>query len=230
MIRAIAIDDEPAALDVVETLCKAVDYIELVHTFTKVNEALAYLQLHPIHLVFLDIQMPAMNGIRLSKAALNDIMVIFTTAYSKYAVESYEVNAIDYLMKPISLKRFLKATAKAHDIYQLQHGTTTDRVKELYVRANASLVKIEFADITHIEGLADYLKIHLSNQKFVITRMTMKEMQEKLPEGAFIRVHRSFIVSKSKISAIKSRTILLGELPIPIGVTYTQEIKNLFNV
>jgi DNA-binding LytR/AlgR family response regulator len=220
MIKAIAIDDEPLALQVIASLCSKTELIQLEKTFTEPNEALSYLRKFPTDLIFVDIHMPAMTGLKLVQALEQKTMVIFTTAFSEYALTSYELNAIDYLLKPINLKRFSLAVQKAHEYYNYIQKKNTDSEKYIYVRADFSLTKIALVDILYIEGLADYLKIFIRDRKTVVVRMTMKEMLEKLPSTNFIRVHRSYILPFDSILAVRNNQISIGEKEIPIGKTY----------
>jgi DNA-binding LytR/AlgR family response regulator len=229
MINAIAIDDEPLALTVIKSLCDKSDSINLVKTFTQPNEALKHLRKFSVDLIFCDIQMPAMTGINLVKSLQQNTMVIFTTAFSEYAVTSYELNAIDYLLKPINQKRFTQAITKAQDYFDYLNKKDQAADKNIFIRADFSLVKIPLADILYIEGLADYLKIHIKDRKSVMARMPMKDMMEKLPAADFIRVHRSFILPFSKIEAVRGTTIFIGEMEFPIGRTYTDEFFNRYS-
>jgi DNA-binding LytR/AlgR family response regulator len=223
MINAIAIDDEPLALKVIHSLCERVEFINLQRSFTQPSEALKHLRKFPADLVFVDIQMPTMTGISLVKAIQQNTMVIFTTAFSNYAVESYELNAIDYLLKPINHKRFQIACNKALEYYNHIQKKDSATEKNIFVRADFSLVKIPVADILYIEGLADYLKIYIKSRKTVVARMTMKDMIEKLPTNDFIRVHRSFIIPKNRIHSVRNNIIYLPECEIPIGKTYVED-------
>jgi DNA-binding LytR/AlgR family response regulator len=223
MIDAIAIDDEPLALTVIRSLCDRNEYVNLKKTFTQPNEALKYLRKFPADLIFCDIQMPAMTGINLVKALQQNTMVIFTTAFSEYAAVSYELNAIEYLLKPINQKRFAQAIAKAHEYFEYINRKEQRADKYIFVRADFSLVKIPLADILYIEGLADYLKIHAKDRKAIVARMPMKDMMEKLNAADFIRVHRSFILPFSKIEAVRGTTIFIGDKEFPIGRTYADE-------
>jgi DNA-binding LytR/AlgR family response regulator len=225
MIKAIAIDDEPLALKVIEHFCREVDFIELEKIFTKPNEALNHLQKFPVDLLFLDINMPSLNGIELYKALQQNTMVIFTTAYSEYAVESYELNAIDYLLKPFTQERFNQAVAKANEYYQYINKQNTSNY--LFIRADYSLVKINIADILYIEGLDDYVKIHLHQQKTIVARITMKNMLEKLPATEFFRVHRSYIIPLNRVEQVRNKMIKIGEVEIPIGNSYEQDFLQL---
>lgn len=223
MINAIAIDDEPLALKVIESLCNKSESINLVKTFTQPNEALKHLRKYPTDLLFCDIQMPAMTGINLVKSLQQNTMVIFTTAFSEYAAVSYELNAIDYLLKPINQRRFTQAVDKAKEYFAYINKKSLNADRHIFVRADFNLVKIPLADILYIEGLADYLKIYIKGRKTIVARMPMKEMMEKLPSSDFIRVHRSFILPFSKIESVRGTTIFIGDQEFPIGRTYTEE-------
>jgi DNA-binding LytR/AlgR family response regulator len=242
MIKAIAIDDEPLALKVIGALCGKCEDIDLQRTFTQPSEALKYLRQHPVDLIFCDIQMPAMTGIHLVKSLQQNTMVIFTTAFSEYAVVSYELNAIDYLLKPINQKRFTQAISKAKEFFDYVNKkeslhtnnkdllyTNNKELQHIFIRADFNLVKIPLADILYIEGLADYLKIYIRDRKTIMARMTMKDMMDKLDGSDFIRVHRSFILPFGKIEAVRGTTIFIGDQEFPIGRTYAEEFFNRYS-
>jgi Response regulator of the LytR/AlgR family len=229
MINAIAIDDEPLALKVIKSLCDKSENVHLQKTFTQPNQALKHLRKFPVDLIFCDIQMPSMTGINLVKSLQQNTMVIFTTAFSRYAAISYELNAIDYLLKPVNQKRFTQAIAKAQEYYDYANKKDQSADKNIFVRADFSLVKIPLADILYIEGLADYLKIHIKDRKTIVARMPMKEMMEKLPSVDFIRVHRSFILPFGKIEAVRGTTVFIGDMEFPIGRTYAGEFFNRYS-
>ena len=226
MIHAIAIDDEPLALQVINHFCEKIDFIKLEKTFTKQNEAQKYINNYPVDLIFLDIQMPNKNGIDFYKLLEKDIMVIFTTAFSEYAVEGFNLNATDYLLKPFSFERFETAVQKVRNEYQFRHMTNAQT--HLMIRADYKLYRIEYEDIKYIEGLDDYIQIHLENKTKVVARFSMKNIISKLPENLFIRVHRSFIVPIKKIKTIQNKSILIDEISIPIGDTFREDVQNLF--
>ena len=228
MITAIAIDDEPLALKVIDSHCEKTDFINLLKTFTHPSEALHYLRKYPVDLLFVDIQMPSMNGINLVKAIKQSTMIIFTTAYSEYAVVSYELNAIDYLLKPINFKRFSQAVNKANEYFKHFNNQNHSENEYIFIRADYSLVKIPLANILYIEGLADYLKIFIKNRQTVVARMTMNDMVNKLPEKDFIRVHRSFILPIKRIMSVRSNTITIPEKEIPIGKTYIKDFNSRY--
>ena len=228
MINAIAIDDEPLALKVIQSLCEKSENVNLLKTFTQPNEALKYLRKYPVDLIFCDIQMPSMTGINLVKALDQKTLVIFTTAFSEYAVVSYELNAIDYLLKPINQKRFTQAVIKAQEYLDHINKADQSAEKNIFIRSDFNLVKIPVNDILFIEGLADYLKIYIKDRKTIVARMPMKDMMEKLPSTDFIRVHRSFILPFSRIEAVRGTTIFIGDQEFPIGRTYTEEFFNRY--
>ena len=227
MIKAIALDDEPLALEILQNLCTDIEYVDLQKTFTKSEEAFKYLRKYPVDLLFLDIDMPSISGLDFYKKLPHKTMVIFTTAYSEYAVEGFTLNATDYLLKPISLSRFQQAVEKAFQQWKTQNQNSEQQY--LFIRADYSLMKILFSDILYIEGLDDYLKIHIQNQKTVVTRMTLKVILQKLPVNEFIRVHRSFIVSISKIDKIRNKIIYINDKEIPVSASYETEFFALFN-
>lgn len=222
MIKAIAIDDEPLALKIIEHHCSKIESISLEKTFTNQTEAIKYINKFPVDLLFLDIQMPQNSGIDFYNNLNKDLLVIFTTAYDTYAVEGFNVNAIDYIMKPIGFSRFEKAVEKA--VQQYKYKTNTSQQDHLLIRADYKLNKIDFKDILYIEGLDDYIQIYLVNKPKIVARMSMKSVMEKLPEKYFLRIHRSYIVSIPRISAIQNKQIELENKIFPIGETYKNEI------
>ncbi|QJD77308.1 LytR/AlgR family response regulator transcription factor [Spirosoma rhododendri] len=233
MITAIALDDERPALDVIEAFCDRIDTIDLVKTFTRTGEARQFLAENPVDLVFLDINMPNESGLSFSRLIPPPTLVIFTTAYSEFAAESYEVEAIDYLLKPFSFERFQKSVERVQTRRQgLQQasGGDTDMPEptHLYFRVDYGLVKITVADIRYIEGLDNYLKIHLIAGKPVVVRLTMKAMLDKLPAGQFVRVHRSFIVAFDKIQGVRNKLILMDDVELPVGSSYETEFFGRF--
>ena len=229
MIKAIAIDDEPPALRLIENFCSRTEYISLEKTFTMPAEALKHLRKFPADLVFLDIQMPSVNGLDFYKSIRQDTMVIFTTAYSEYAVEGFNLSAVDYLLKPFTFKRFQQAVAKSMDYYNYKKQGSSEASRYIFIRADYSLLKIALADIIYIEGLDDYLKIHLAGSNPIVARMTMKTMIEKLPGRDFIRVHRSYIIPFNRIESYRNKTILVAGEEIPTGSSYEENFLKHFN-
>ncbi|MFN4249315.1 MAG: LytR/AlgR family response regulator transcription factor [Flavipsychrobacter sp.] len=230
MINAIAIDDEPLALNVIKAFCHNLDFIDLKATFTETSEALKYLRNYPVDLLFLDIKMPAMSGIDFYKSVPHKTMVIFTTAYSEYAVDGFNLSAIDYLLKPFENERFLQAVNKANEYYKYLNKQEISSNQYLFVRADYSLVKIALSDIIYIEGLDNYLKIHLQNSKPVIARMSMKAVMDKLPERDFLRVHRSYIVSFGKVNFVRNKIIHIADAEIPVGTNYNDAVAERFGL
>ncbi|GAB3899656.1 LytTR family DNA-binding domain-containing protein [Larkinella knui] len=234
MIRAIALDDEPPALRVLTHFCSQIQAIDLQKTFLRPDEALDHLHQSPTDLLFLDINMPSVSGIDFHKAIPEQIMVIFTTAYAEYAVEGFTLNAVDYLLKPFTFERFQQAVHKANEYHQFRNQTEPAKEAYLYIRADYTLHKIALSDILFIEGLDDYLKIHIrSTTRPIVARMTMKTMLQKLQEAdkgneRFIRVHRSYIVAFSRIEQVRNRIITLAGEEIPIGLSYETEFFKRF--
>lgn len=228
MIKAIAIDDEPPALEVIENFCSKIDSIDLQKTFTKPTEALKYLRKFPVDLLFLDIQMPSLTGIEFYKAVQQETKVIFTTAHSQYAVEGFNLQAVDFLLKPYTFERFEQAVKRAHDSLGQNRQNESGSDQFLFVRADYSLMKINIADILYIEGLDDYLKIHVHNQKTIVTRMTMKSILKRLPGKDFVRIHRSFIIPFKRVESVKNKMLILEGKELPIGNSYEEEFFKLF--
>jgi DNA-binding LytR/AlgR family response regulator len=226
MIKALAIDDEPLALNVIEAFCAQLDYIDLQKTFTKPNEALKHLNKYPVDLLFLDIHMPSLTGIDFYKNIEQNTLVVFCTAHGQYAVEGFNLNALDYLLKPFTFERFKQATDKARDYFS---SSNNQKAQHIFVRADYSLQKIMLDDIMCIEALDDYLKIYINNQKTIVARMTMKAMLEKLPSTEFMRVHRSFIVPIKKVESLRNKMLQLGDKKIPVGNSYEEDVLKHFN-
>lgn len=228
MIKAIAIDDEPLALSVIESLSKRNSNIQLLRTFTQPFESVRYTRKYPVDLIFCDIQMPSISGIELVRELPNKPMIVFTTAYADYAAISYELNAIDYLLKPINERRFNQAVEKAKEYYEFIHRNEEEARKYIFVRAEFSLSKIPVADISYIEGSADYLVIHVMGRKSITARMTMKEMLARLSVSDFVRIHRSFIVPMAKIESVRGSFVYLDGKQLPIGRTYMEDFSSRY--
>lgn len=228
MLKAIAIDDEPLPLDLLQEFCSQTDCISLEKTFTQVNEAKKYLQIFSVDLLFLDIQMPNLSGIDLYKSLKQEVMVIFTTAHSQYAIEGFNLNAVDYLLKPFSFERFVVAVNKANEMNDYLRTKENSDNQNLYIRSNYSLHKISIADILFIESFGDYVDIHFANHTKLTTRMSLKNMAAKLPPKDFMRVHRSFIVPLKRIEKVYRKTIYIAEKTIPIGIKYEEDFLARF--
>ncbi|MCC9167490.1 LytR/AlgR family response regulator transcription factor [Pontibacter harenae] len=232
-IRCLAVDDEPLALDILESYISKLPFLHLVKTCSSATEAMQVLQEEQIDLMFLDIEMPELTGIQLLNILKNQPLIIFTTAYPDYALEGFNQDAVDYLLKPIPYDRFLKAVTKAQDRIQRSGksqqevtpaATVLQPVPEhdfMFVKADYKTIRVDFADILWIEGLKDYIIIQTKDQK-IITLLSMNKMMEKLPESKFLRVHRSFIVSLQKIDSIEKSRIRIGAKEIPIGEVYKE--------
>jgi len=228
MINAIAIDDELPALKVIESFAGNVNFIRLEKAFARPGEALQYLNDNPVHLLFLDINMPSLSGIELYKSVPPDTMAIFTTAYSEYAVEGFNLNAVDYLLKPFTYDRFLQAVTKAKEIFDRRQPVASQDF--IFLRIDYSLVKVAVADIRCVEGMDDYLRIHLQGRQPLLVRMTMKAILSQLPRSHFLRVHRSYIVALGSIINIRNKVIYLEGQEIPIGVSYEKEFFSRFPI
>ena len=237
-MNCITIDDEPLALNVIEDFTGKIDFINLVARCTSAIEAVKILQNNDIDLIFLDIQMPHITGLDFVKTLEKPPMIIFTTAYSDYALNGFEVNAIDYLIKPVSFDRFFKAVCKAYELFNLKkrnrEGYITHSENEiskpeyLLVKVEYSTVKVEPQNILYIEGVKDYVKIR-TVEKSLITKSTLKNIEDHLPQDKFVRVHKSFIVAISKIEAIENNRIIIKDKRIPIGSQYKQIFMDILN-
>jgi DNA-binding LytR/AlgR family response regulator len=220
MISCIAIDDEPLALKLFETYAARIEFLQVAGTFTNLEEARACLDSQDVSLVFLDIQMPDMNGLDFFRQQKDDLLVVFTTAFSEYAIEGFEVNAQDYLLKPYNCERFEQACLKVKDYLEYKS------LPFVMVKQGYGWEKVMFDEILYIESRDDYVKILLKNNKHILTKSTTKSMMEKLPGDDFVRVHRSYIVHRKMIKSIHARKIILSnDKEIPVGSNY----KGLMN-
>lgn len=217
---AIAIDDEPIALEIIKSHASKVPFIELKSQFTNAFEAIIYLQQNKIELIFLDIKMPDISGIDFLKSLSNPPMVIFTTAYTEHAVQSFELDAVDYLLKPFSLSRFLKACNKAQELYNLRNQKLEQKNEYIFVKDGYEQIKVELNEILYVEASGNYTQIQLKD-KLLSSRITINDLAELLPKADFVRCHRAFIVAKNKITKFDRNQIWIGDKIIPIGATYT---------
>ena len=230
MLKCIAIDDEPLALELLEDNIRQVPYLKLVASCSNPIEAMEVLQSENVDLIFLDIQMPGLTGLQFIKTVTTKPMFILITAYERYALEGYELDVVDYLVKPVSFERFVKACNKAWELHQLKTKKLSGAEMPAYffINADYSLVKVVFADIMWIEGLKDYLKIHLkSSTRPLVARITMKAIEEQLPFSMFIRVQKSFIVSKNYVTSVRKNSVFINEIEIPVGDNYKDAITEL---
>ncbi|WP_127125021.1 LytR/AlgR family response regulator transcription factor [Pseudoflavitalea rhizosphaerae] len=264
MLRCLAVDDEMLSLDLLEDNIRRIPFLQLVGKCSNAFEALSLMQREPVDLIFLDIQMPGLTGVQfLESLASHRPMVIFVTAYKKYALDGFDLDVLDYLVKPVPFERFVKAVNKAAAYHNMKMGTpviaalreaaqqsplnaisslssTKDQqqpgitadsqpvaetaAEHFFVNVEYNLVRISFREISFIEGLKDYVKIHLHQQpKPVITRMSMKSITDKLPVKQFMRVHKSYIISMEKISSIRKNRIYIGQFVIPVSDSYKDE-------
>lgn len=228
MLKAIVIDDEPLALEVIKELTEKVTFVELTGYFTNSFEARNFIETNKVDLLFLDIRMPDISGIEFLKSISDPPMVIFTTAYSKHAVEGFELDAIDYLLKPFSLTRFLKACNKAYEQYEQQRNKNnySSGLSHVFIKSGYEQIKVELNSIWYAEGSGNYVTLVLEEHK-IISRLTMTEAEALLPATGFIRVHRSYIVSKKHIRKLDKKTIWIQQTEVPIGSAYASEIEKI---
>lgn len=233
MIRCLAVDDETPALDILEDNISKIPFLQLVKKCKNAYVALEVLQQEPIDLLFLDIEMPGINGLSLLKSLSIKPMVIFITAYRKYAIEGFDLDVLDYLVKPVPFDRFLKAANKALEYQVLKQKDNTPPTNFpdfLFVHSEHQLTKIFIHEITYIEGLGNYIKIYLiGSSRPIISKCSMKVIEEKLPAGKYARTHKSFIVMIDKISSIRSESMLIGGKEVPVSRSYREEFFRMIN-
>lgn len=218
-LRCIVVDDEPLGRNLMVENIALIPFLELAGTAKNAFEALELLESEKIDLIFLDIQMPGMTGTKFVESLTQKPMIIFVTAYEEFAVESYNLEVVDYLMKPVSVERFTKAANKAYERFNLVSKENKNaELDYMFVNVEYSLVKVNFDTITHIEGLKDYIKIFVTTAVHpILTKSTLKGIEEKLPEGKFLRVQKSFIVNLDKIESIRNHRISIGKFEIPVS-------------
>jgi len=247
-LKCAIVDDEPLAVSLLESYVNKTPYLELKGTYNSAITALEYLTREPVELLFLDIQMPELSGMELSHMLGTDVRIIFTTAFDQYALDSYKVNALDYLLKPIDYPDFLKSANKALQWFELIHSNenvqiettqksvpqeirSTPSIESIFVKTEYKLIQIELRKILYIEGLKDYVKIYVEDEpRPVLSLMSMKAMEEMLPANRFIRVHRSFIVQPEKIKVIERNRIVYGKEYIPISDNYKQKFMEFLQL
>jgi two-component system, LytTR family, response regulator len=226
-LQCVLIDDEPLALEVLKQYISRFPELQLVESFSDVVAGEAFLKANLVDLLFIDINMPDKKGTDLVRSLAESPMVIFTTAYKSYAAEGFDLDAVDYLVKPISFERFAKAVQKALQLAQLKKTTQPHNGDSLFVRSEYQLVKIAFSDILYIESMEDYLKIYTANSRPLMTLMTMKAVLDKLPPAGFARIHRSYIVSLAKVRSIINRKItLVNDTELPVSNSYVDVVKS----
>ncbi|HQG76988.1 MAG TPA: LytTR family DNA-binding domain-containing protein [Bacteroidales bacterium] len=232
-ISAIAVDDEPLALQLVTGYIEKTPWLELAGSFDNPVDAMDFVEEHNVDLVFVDIQMPDLNGIEFTRSVKRSPKVIFTTAYDKYAIEGFKLDIVDYLLKPFSYEEFLKAVNKARRLIMLEKGTA-DKIESsnefLFLKSEYKIRRIDFNDILYIEGLKDYVKVYLMDQaKPVMSLTTLKLLESKLPASKFMRVHRSFIVNLEKVDTIERGRIIFGKTYIPVGEQYKEKFQGFLD-
>lgn len=232
MIRCIAIDDEPLALELLQDNISKVPFLQLVASCDNAMEALQVMEEQTVDLVFLDIQMPGLTGLQLIQSMTVKPMFILITAYEKYALEGFNLNVVDYLVKPVALDRFIKACYKAKELFDLKKSAKENIVADspgyFFVNVEYSQVKINFTDIVYIEGLKDYIKIHLKSASSpVVTRMPMKTIEDQLPNKLFIRIHKSYIVGINFITSVRRMSLFIGALELPVSDHYRDAVTAL---
>lgn len=228
-IKCVAVDDEPMALELIKEYTSRFPALKMVQVFDDAIAAVEFLKVFPADLLFVDINMPDLTGIELVRSLAEKPMTIFTTAYKKFAIDGFELDALDYLLKPIDFDRFTKAVNKAISFYEYKTTRKDEMAQALFIRSEYRLIKVEINDIEYIESAEDYIKIHLVTGKFIMTLMTLKNILEKLPENKFRRIHRSYVVSLSKIKSVLNRKIYLTNVELPISDSYLDNLDNWLN-
>jgi DNA-binding LytR/AlgR family response regulator len=226
MIKAIAIDDEPLALEVIRSHAEKVPFLELTAYFTDALKAIEYLARHPVDLLFLDIKMPDISGLELMESLQQKPLVIFTTAYAEHAVQSYELNATDYLLKPFAFTRFLKACHKANELLQVKENTKAAPPDSIFIKSGYEQVKISYSDVLYLESGGNYMSFILANGRNILSRLTMADAIALLPPTQFIRVHRSYLVNKAKIDRVERHQLHIGTRTIPVGGSFNTALLN----
>ena len=236
-LHCVIIDDEPLALDLLESYIQKTPFLTLEGKYSSAVEALSKVDWNRIDIIFLDIQMPDLNGLEFSRMLPNHVRIIFTTAFQQYALDGFRANALDYLLKPFGYTDFLEAVKKALEWFQMKNSSAEKSAEKevseedfIYVKSDYKLIQIALKDILYIEGLKDYLKIYLENEiRPVITLASMKSMEERLPSPRFMRVHRSYIVQTTKVKTLERGIIVFGKTRIPVSESYKGTLMNFLN-
>ncbi|MBS1601925.1 MAG: response regulator transcription factor [Bacteroidetes bacterium] len=224
MLNAIAIDDEPIALEIIRNLSEKISFIRLTATFTNAFEAMDHMRTQRPDLLFLDIKMPDISGIEFLTSLPQPPMVIFTTAYSEHAVKSFELDAIDYLLKPFSQSRFLKACNKALQQHELKNNKPAGG--DIFIKSGYGQVRVNIGDILYVQSMGNYMQFVLPEEK-ILSRLTMQETEALLPGHSFARIHRSYLVAVNKVSRVEKDTVYIGEKGLPVGAGYAHEISRI---
>lgn len=231
------IDDEPLAVKLLETYVSRTPFLEAAGSYSSAVEAMSGLQEHPVDLLFLDIQMPELNGLEFARTVGKDTRIVFTTAFSQYAIDGYKVNALDYLLKPISYADFLSAAQRACEWFEQTAGNVPspsggdgNDTGAFFVKSDYRLIRIHPDDILYVEGLKDYVKIHLeSTGRAVVSLMSMRSLEQILPSASFMRTHRSFIVNMNKVTMLERGQIVFGDRHIPVSDSYKEQLQTYIN-
>ena len=230
-INCAIIDDEPLAAGLLESYVTKTPYLNLTGTYNSAITAMRDLRDNPVPLLFLDIQMPELSGVEFAKILPKDTKIIFTTAFPQYALEGYKVNALDYLLKPLSYEDFLRATEKAQDWYnmlQKREAYNDDRI--MFIKSEYKLLRVHLDDILYVEGLKDYVRICLKNGEKIMSLMSMKKLEDYLPRPEFLRTHRSYIVHMPEVRSIDRFRIVFGDIFIPISDNYKEEVQQYLDM
>jgi two-component system LytT family response regulator len=228
-LKCVAIDDEPLALELIHSYVSRLPEVHLVQAFEDAVSGAEFLSVATIDLVFLDINMPDISGLDLAKSLSKKTMVIFTTAHKQFAFDGFELEAIDYLLKPIDFERFSKAVHKAIEVKDYRKGTRSSDESFIYVNSEYRIIKIMNKEIEYIESLEDYVKFHLDGDRQVLTLSTLKKISSMLPQKQFLRIHRSYVIPIHKIQSIQNKKIQLKNILLPIGDRYSEEVKTALN-
>jgi len=233
-MNCIIIDDEPKAIEIIERYIVSTPFLKLLQSFRDPMDAINFLYTNKVDLIFLDINMPGISGVNIATLFQDKTSVIFTTAYSKYAIEGFELNAIDFLIKPVSFDRFLKAVSKAMELKLLKdnNGTSTSKnsnsenEKPLFIKSGTKIFKINISDILFLEKEGNYFNIHMLNNKKILIRMNFFDLFRYLPSSNFIRIHKSYIINLKHLDTVEGQNVLINSRNIPIGAAYKQELMN----
>lgn len=231
-LRCLLVDDEPPALKILESYIASMDNMEMVGKCFNAFDAIKFLQQKPIDLIFLDIKLPSLLGTEFLRTLRNPPKVIFTTAYKEYAIEGFELDAVDYLLKPFSLERFIRAVNKVTSnnnelLTSSQENTAKDQEAFLYFRVDRKMVKVMLDEIIYIESLKDYVRIVRAQQKPLIIKKSISSVEEMLPSNLFVRIHRSFIIAVKKVTAFTQSDVEINGIEIPIGKLYSHQVAKL---
>lgn len=232
------IDDEPLAIELLESYVAKTSFLKLTGSYSSPIEAMQDFTTQTVDVIFLDIQMPEVSGMEFAQFIKDDTRIIFTTAFSEYALEGYRVDALDYLLKPITYTKFLEASKKAVKWFELKKAASDNILsashgqeeQQMFVKSDHKLIRILYKDILYIEGWKDYVKIHLKDKPHpILSLMSMKGLEETLPSSKFIRIHRSFIIQKNKIDSISKNRVMIGAKELPIGESYKEEFNKIID-